>query len=61
MGFGQFPGMVCPWAENGALTSYLEDHYESLCDRDPSSSKSRTTLAVGGTIQDKVLVGYQGR
>ncbi|KAF9233991.1 kinase-like domain-containing protein [Melanogaster broomeanus] len=23
MGFGQFPAMVCPWIENGALTSYL--------------------------------------
>lgn len=22
-GFGQFPAMVCPWLENGALTSYL--------------------------------------
>ena len=30
MGFGRFPAMVCPWVENGALTSYLEDRYESL-------------------------------
>jgi hypothetical protein len=24
MNFGQFPAMVCPWLENGSLTSYLE-------------------------------------
>ena len=23
-GFGPFPAMVCPWLENGTLTSYLE-------------------------------------
>lgn len=22
--------MVCPWAESGPLTSYLEDRYDSL-------------------------------
>ena len=25
-GFGPFPAMVCPWLENGTLTSYLERH-----------------------------------
>ncbi|KAF9235055.1 kinase-like domain-containing protein [Melanogaster broomeanus] len=30
MGFGQFPAMVCPWLENGALTSYLESRGDSL-------------------------------
>ncbi|KAF8129311.1 kinase-like domain-containing protein [Boletus edulis] len=30
MGFGQFPAMVCPWVENGALTSYLNDRHDSL-------------------------------
>ncbi|KAH0830106.1 WD40-repeat-containing domain protein [Lanmaoa asiatica] len=30
MGFGRFPAMVCPWVENGALTSYLEDRHDSL-------------------------------
>ncbi|KAF8552984.1 hypothetical protein OG21DRAFT_1604384 [Imleria badia] len=30
MGFGRFPAMVCPWVENGPLTSYLEDRQDSL-------------------------------
>ncbi|KAF8437619.1 kinase-like domain-containing protein [Boletus edulis BED1] len=30
MGFGRFPAMVCPWVENGVLTSYLEGRYSSL-------------------------------
>ncbi|KAG6375774.1 kinase-like domain-containing protein [Boletus reticuloceps] len=30
MGFGRFPAMVCPWVENGVLTSYLEGRYNSL-------------------------------
>ncbi|KAF9236614.1 kinase-like domain-containing protein, partial [Melanogaster broomeanus] len=29
-GFGQFPAMVCPWLENGALTSYLERWNDKL-------------------------------
>ncbi|KAF8129314.1 kinase-like domain-containing protein [Boletus edulis] len=30
MGFGRFPAMVCPWVENGTLTLYLENRYDSL-------------------------------
>jgi len=30
MGFGRFPAMVCPWLENGPLTSYLERERDSL-------------------------------
>ncbi|KIK79065.1 hypothetical protein PAXRUDRAFT_296367 [Paxillus rubicundulus Ve08.2h10] len=30
MGFGQFPAMVCPWLENGSLTSYLERQHDAL-------------------------------
>ncbi|KIJ10915.1 hypothetical protein PAXINDRAFT_101856 [Paxillus involutus ATCC 200175] len=30
MGFGKFPAMVCPWLENGALTSYLERRGDTL-------------------------------
>ncbi|KIJ10920.1 hypothetical protein PAXINDRAFT_16143 [Paxillus involutus ATCC 200175] len=30
MGFGRFPAMVCPWLENGPLTSYLERRGNSL-------------------------------
>ena len=30
MGFGWFPAMVCPWAENGTLTSYLKDRHANL-------------------------------
>ncbi|KAF9239100.1 kinase-like domain-containing protein, partial [Melanogaster broomeanus] len=30
MRFGQFPAMVCPWLENGALTSYLERRNDEL-------------------------------
>ncbi|KAF9219836.1 kinase-like protein [Gyrodon lividus] len=29
-GFGRFPAMVCPWLENGPLTSYLERRDDSL-------------------------------
>ncbi|KAF9235060.1 kinase-like domain-containing protein, partial [Melanogaster broomeanus] len=29
-GFGQFPAMVCPWLENGALTSYLESRGDNI-------------------------------
>ncbi|KAF8842627.1 WD40 repeat-like protein [Paxillus ammoniavirescens] len=30
MGFGQFPAMVCPWLEDGPLTSYLQRRDDSL-------------------------------
>lgn len=30
MGFGRFPAMVCPWAENGTLTSYLKERHSHL-------------------------------
>lgn len=30
MNFGRFPAMVCPWAENGSLTSYLERLHDTL-------------------------------
>ncbi|KIJ07120.1 hypothetical protein PAXINDRAFT_90906 [Paxillus involutus ATCC 200175] len=30
MGFGPFPAMVCPWLENGSLTSYLERRNDTL-------------------------------
>ncbi|KIJ12205.1 hypothetical protein PAXINDRAFT_171345 [Paxillus involutus ATCC 200175] len=30
MNFGQFPAMVCPWLENGPLTSYLERRNDTL-------------------------------
>ncbi|KIJ09596.1 hypothetical protein PAXINDRAFT_102218 [Paxillus involutus ATCC 200175] len=30
MNFGRFPAMVCPWLENGSLTSYLERRHDSL-------------------------------
>ncbi|KAF9230162.1 kinase-like domain-containing protein, partial [Melanogaster broomeanus] len=30
MRFGQYPAMVCPWLENGALTSYLECRNDEL-------------------------------
>ncbi|KIJ10805.1 hypothetical protein PAXINDRAFT_85450, partial [Paxillus involutus ATCC 200175] len=30
MGFGQFPAMVCPWLEDGPLTSYLERRDDRL-------------------------------
>ncbi|KAF8556027.1 hypothetical protein OG21DRAFT_1521345 [Imleria badia] len=29
-GFGQFPAMVCPWAKNGTLTSYLKECHDGL-------------------------------
>ena len=29
-GFGPFPAMVCPWLENGTLTSYLERYGADL-------------------------------
>ncbi|KAF8835496.1 kinase-like protein, partial [Paxillus ammoniavirescens] len=30
LGLGQFPAMVCPWLENGSLTSYLERRNDTL-------------------------------
>ncbi|KAF8834867.1 kinase-like protein, partial [Paxillus ammoniavirescens] len=30
MGFGLYPAMVCPWLEDGPLTSYLERRNDSL-------------------------------
>ncbi|KAF9245404.1 kinase-like domain-containing protein, partial [Melanogaster broomeanus] len=30
MNFGRFPAMVCPWLENGQLSSYLERRGDSL-------------------------------
>jgi len=30
MNFGEFPAMVCPWLENGSLTSHLERRDDSL-------------------------------
>ncbi|KAF8839731.1 WD40 repeat-like protein [Paxillus ammoniavirescens] len=30
MNFGRFPAMVCPWLENGSLTSYLERRHDAL-------------------------------
>ncbi|KAF8840902.1 WD40 repeat-like protein [Paxillus ammoniavirescens] len=30
MNFGRFPAMVCPWFENGSLTSYLERRNDAL-------------------------------
>ncbi|KAF8835788.1 kinase-like protein, partial [Paxillus ammoniavirescens] len=30
MGFGHFPAMVCPWLEDGPLTSYLERRHDNL-------------------------------
>ncbi|KAF9225089.1 kinase-like protein [Gyrodon lividus] len=30
MNFGRFPAMVCPWLENGSLTSYLERRDDDL-------------------------------
>ncbi|KAI6042863.1 kinase-like domain-containing protein [Pisolithus marmoratus] len=29
-GFGFYPGMVCPWAPNGALSQYLQLHHSTL-------------------------------
>lgn len=34
MGFSRFPAMVCPWAENGTLTSYLKDRHANLSARE---------------------------
>ncbi|KAF8840950.1 kinase-like protein [Paxillus ammoniavirescens] len=28
--FGRFPAMVCPWLENGSLTSYLQRRHDAL-------------------------------
>ncbi|KIJ68104.1 hypothetical protein HYDPIDRAFT_25549 [Hydnomerulius pinastri MD-312] len=33
-GFGPFIAMVCPWATNGTLTSYLERYHHQLTTRD---------------------------
>lgn len=30
LGFGPLPALVCPWMENGTLTSYLEQNHKQL-------------------------------
>ncbi|KAG1747599.1 kinase-like domain-containing protein [Suillus lakei] len=35
--FGHYPAMVCPWAENGALTGYLERQEDTLSFQDKFS------------------------
>ena len=30
LGSGRFPAMVCPWIENGSLTSYMEGYHAIL-------------------------------
>ncbi|KAG1831048.1 kinase-like domain-containing protein [Suillus variegatus] len=35
--FGPYPAMICPWAENGALTGYLEREESSLSSHDKFS------------------------
>ena len=30
LGFGRFPAKVCPWTENGTLTSYMEGYHAIL-------------------------------
>jgi hypothetical protein len=49
LGFGRFPAMVCPWVENGALTSYLEDRHHSLSVIEILGLVGLLDLAVGET------------
>lgn len=32
--FGHYPAMVCPWADNGTLTGYLERQHDLLSFQD---------------------------
>ena len=49
LGFGRFPAMVCPWAENGTLTSYLGGRHHSLSVIEILDLVGLLDLSVGGT------------
>jgi hypothetical protein len=43
--FGPYPAMICPWADNGALTGYLEKQESLLSSHDKFSLVSHMHLA----------------
>ncbi|KAF8842622.1 kinase-like protein, partial [Paxillus ammoniavirescens] len=52
MGFGQFPAMVCPWLEDGSLTSYLERRHDSL-----TTVERLDLVSICGDFTDTVVHG----
>ncbi|KIJ09700.1 hypothetical protein PAXINDRAFT_87099, partial [Paxillus involutus ATCC 200175] len=66
-GFGPFTAMVCPWMDNGTLTSYLERNKEQLSLRDRLELVSHFILlhscsvVHGDLTGSNVLVSASGR
>ncbi|KIJ05967.1 hypothetical protein PAXINDRAFT_58444, partial [Paxillus involutus ATCC 200175] len=62
MNFGRFPAMVCPWLENGSLTSYLQRLHDSL---NPAERASLVGVCLAHAnmpnIQSNVLIDGNGR
>ncbi|KAG2060053.1 WD40 repeat-like protein [Suillus hirtellus] len=48
--FGPYPAMICPWAENGALTGYLERQESSLSSHDKFSLVSSASSISRGLL-----------
>ncbi|KIJ11882.1 hypothetical protein PAXINDRAFT_101466 [Paxillus involutus ATCC 200175] len=71
MNFGRFPAMVCPWLENGSLTSYLERRNDTLttaerlallCDAAAGLQYLHSQSVVHGDLSgSNVLIGDNGR
>ncbi|KAG1762844.1 kinase-like protein, partial [Suillus occidentalis] len=69
--FGPYPAMVCPWADNGALTSFLECQTNSLSSRDKFSLLNDIALGLqylhnesvvhGDLTGSNVLINAKGR
>ncbi|KAG2342707.1 kinase-like protein, partial [Suillus weaverae] len=69
--FGPYPAMICPWADNGALTSFLEREEDRLSPQDRFSLLNdialglqylhRKSVVHGDLTGSNVLINGQGR
>ncbi|KAG1747601.1 kinase-like protein, partial [Suillus lakei] len=55
--FGHYPAMVCPWAENGALTGYLERQEDTLSCQDKFSLLKDITLGLQYLHSESIMHG----
>lgn len=55
--FGPYPAMVCPWADNGALTGFLECQKDSLSSRDKFSLLNDIALGLQYLHNESVVHG----
>ncbi|KAG2060044.1 kinase-like protein [Suillus hirtellus] len=56
--FGPYPAMICPWAENGALTGYLERQESSLSSHDKFSLLNDIALGLQYRNSMKVFITH---